>query len=116
MVEIWGSGQARREFMYSGDLADCIDYCLDNFDKMPVYLNAGLGIDYTVDEFYHVIAKVVGYEGSFSHDLSKPEGMKRKLTDISRLSKFGWFAGTSLEDGIRKTFDFYLHKKNEECF
>lgn len=110
-IEIWGSGQARREFMYSGDLADCVAYCLDNFDRMPAYLNVGLGTDYTVDEFYQVIAKVVGYEGNFSHDLSKAEGMKRKLTDISILRKFGWNAGTSLEEGIKKTFDFYLQEK-----
>ena len=110
-IEIWGSGQARREFMYSGDLADCVAYCLDNFDRMPAYLNVGLGTDYTVDEFYQVIAKVVGYEGNFSHDLSKAEGMKRKLTDISILRKFGWTAGTSLEEGIKKTFDFYLQEK-----
>lgn len=107
-VEIWGTGQARREFMYSGDLAACIAYCLAHFDTMPGYLNAGLGMDYTVDEYYQTIARVVGYTGSFTHDESKPEGMKRKLTDLTRLNAFGWSAQTSLEEGIRKTYEFYL--------
>lgn len=107
-VEIWGSGQARREFMYSGDLADSISYCLEHFDSLPGYLNVGLGVDYTVDEYYQTIAKVVGYTGTFTHNRSKPEGMKRKLTDVTRLKKFGWQAKTSLEDGIRETYSFYL--------
>ncbi len=107
-VEIWGTGKARREFMYSGDLADCIAYSLKNFDKMPAYLNVGLGHDYTVDEYYEAIAKVVGYTGRFTHNTEKPEGMKRKLTDVRNLHTFGWRAGTSLEEGLQKTFAFYL--------
>ena len=107
-VEIWGTGKARREFMYSGDLADCIAYSLANFDRLPTYLNVGLGHDYTVDEYYEAIAKVVGYTGNFIHNTDKPEGMKRKLTDVARLSAFGWQAKTSLDEGLSKTFEFYL--------
>ena len=107
-VEIWGTGKARREFMYSGDLADCIAYSIDNFEKMPTYLNVGLGHDYTVDEYYEAIAKVVGYTGQFTHNTEKPEGMKRKLTDVTNLNDFGWQSKTSLDEGLRKTFEFYL--------
>lgn len=107
-VEIWGTGQARREFMYSGDLADCIAYSLKNFDRLPTYLNVGLGHDYTVDEYYEAVAKVVGYKGKFTHNTDKPEGMKRKLTDVTNLSAFGWQAKTSLEEGLCKTFEFYM--------
>lgn len=107
-VEIWGTGKARREFMYSGDLADCIAYSLENFDRLPTYLNVGLGHDYTVDEYYEAIAKVVGYTGTFTHNTEKPEGMKRKLTHVGELSAFGWQASTSLADGLQKTFEFYL--------
>ncbi len=106
-VDIWGTGKARREFMYSGDLADCISYCLDRFDEMPAYLNAGLGYDYTIDEYYDTIAKVIGYTGAFTHNLSQPEGMKRKLTDVNKLQAFGWKAKTSLAEGIKKTYDYY---------
>ncbi len=107
-VEIWGTGKARREFMYSGDLADCIAYSIDNFEKLPIYLNVGLGHDYTVDEYYEAIAKVVGYTGQFTHNTDKPEGMKRKLTDVTNLNAFGWQSKISLIEGLQKTFAFYL--------
>ena len=107
-VEIWGTGKARREFMYSGDLADCIAYSIDNFEKLPTYLNVGLGHDYTVDEYYEAIAKVVGYTGQFTHNTDKPEGMKRKLTDVANLNAFGWQSKISLTEGLQKTFEFYL--------
>lgn len=109
-VEIWGDGTARREFMYTGDLADCIWYAVDNFERLPDLMNVGLGYDYTVDEYYQTIARIVGYKGSFFHDTSKPAGMKRKLTDISRQLAFGWKAKYSLEAGIQETFDFYLEQ------
>ncbi|MBE6091668.1 MAG: GDP-L-fucose synthase [Selenomonas ruminantium] len=107
-VEIWGTGKARREFMYSGDLADCIAYSIDHFEKLPTYLNVGLGHDYTVDEYYEAIAKVVGYTGKFTHNTEKPEGMKRKLTDVTNLNAFGWQSKISLAEGLQKTFEFYL--------
>ena len=107
-VEIWGTGKARREFMYSGDLADCIAYSIDNFEKLPTYLNVGLGHDYTVDEYYEAIAKVVGYTGQFTHNTDKPEGMKRKLTDVANLNAFGWQSKIRLTEGLQKTFEFYL--------
>ena len=108
-VEIWGTGKARREFMYSGDLADCIAYSLANFDKLPTYLNVGLGRDYTVDEYYEAIAKLVGYTGKFTHNTDKPEGMRRKLMDVSTLSAFGWQAKTGLMEGLKKTLGFYMN-------
>ena len=107
-VEIWGTGKARREFMYSGELADCIAYSIDHFEKLPTYLNVGLGHDYTVDEYYEAIAKIVGYTGKFTHNTEKPEGMKRKLTDVTNLNAFGWQSKISLAEGLQKTFEFYL--------
>lgn len=106
-IEIWGDGTARREFMYAGDLADCIWEAVERFDDLPDMMNVGLGEDYSVNDYYETIAKVVGFKGTFTHDLSKPTGMKRKLTDVSRMIKFGWRPKTSLEDGIRQTVDFY---------
>ncbi|MBR6712486.1 MAG: aminotransferase class I/II-fold pyridoxal phosphate-dependent enzyme [Selenomonadaceae bacterium] len=106
-IVIWGDGSARREFMYTGDLADCIWQAVERFDELPDLMNVGLGVDYSVDDYYDVIAKVVGFKGKFTHDLSKPAGMKRKLTDVSRMLKFGWRPKTTLEDGIRQTVDFY---------
>jgi len=106
-LDIWGDGTARREFMYAGDLADFIFYAIDHFEKMPQNINVGLGYDYTINEYYQAIAKVVGFEGAFIHDLSKPIGMKQKLIDDSKLKQFGWKHKTSLEEGLQKTYEFF---------
>lgn len=109
-VDIWGDGQARREFMLAEDLADLVFYALENFEKMPAYLNVGLGHDYTINEYYQVVADVVGFKGQFEHDLSKPVGMKQKLVDTTRLAEFGWKYKTSLKDGLVKTYNYYLNE------
>jgi len=108
ILDIWGDGEARREFMYAEDLAGFIYYALENFESMPQNINVGLGHDYTINEYYETIAKVIGYKGKFIHDLTKPIGMKQKLIDDSKLKEFGWCYKTSLEDGIQKIYDYYL--------
>ena len=109
-VGIWSSGTARREFMYAGDMADCLVHAIRNFNSLPLSMNVGLGYDYTIDEYYRITAEVIGFKGKFVHDLSKPEGMRQKLVDVSRLKSFGWQAKTSLEEGIEKTYKFYLER------
>lgn len=106
-VEIWGDGAARREFMYAEDLAECVKLAVENFEELPELMNVGLGYDYTVNEYYEAVAKVLGYKGRFVHNLDKPAGMKQKLVDISRQTKFGFKPKTSLEEGIRKTYEYY---------
>ncbi len=108
--DIWGSGEARREFMYAEDLADFIYYALENFEEMPQNINVGLGYDYTINEYYKAIAKVIGFKGKFIHDRSKPIGMKQKLIDNTRLKEFGWSYKTSLEEGIKKIYEYYLQE------
>ena len=107
-VNIWGDGLARREFMYAADIADFIYYAVENFNKMPQNINVGLGLDYSIIEYYKIIADVIGYKGKFNHDMTKPTGMKRKLIDDKRLSEFGWSHQTSLELGIKKTYEYFL--------
>jgi GDP-L-fucose synthase len=109
-IDIWGDGTARREFMYTGDLADFIWHAIKNFNKMPQNINVGLGHDFTINEYYQVIANVIGYKGEFSHDLTKPIGMKQKLIDDVKLSEFGWKYKTTLKKGIENIYEFY--KKN----
>lgn len=109
-VEIWGSGEARREFLYAGDLADFVAVAIEKFDQLPELLNVGLGYDYSVNEYYKAAAEVVGYQGEFTHDLSKPVGMARKLVSVEKLEKFGWRAPTDLKTGLQKTLEFYLSK------
>lgn len=111
-VEIWGTGNARREFMYAADLADFVFFALNNWEKIPESVNVGLGFDHSINDYYQTIAKVLGYKGGFHHDLSKPEGMKRKVVSTRLADQLGWKAKTSLEEGIKKTFEFFLVKEN----
>ncbi len=107
-IDIWGDGTARREFMYAGDLADCIIQSVKRFASLPLVMNVGLGHDYTVNQYYQVAAEVIGYKGRFRHDLTKPVGMKQKLVDISKQKEWGWKASTDLRAGIAKTYDYYI--------
>ncbi|WP_127717827.1 NAD-dependent epimerase/dehydratase family protein [Halobacteriovorax sp. HLS] len=107
-VEIWGDGLARREIMYAEDLADFIYFSLDRFNELPEIMNVGLGKDYSINELYSAVAKVVGYKGGFFHNLDRPVGMRKKLLNIKQLESFGWQSGTSLEQGLKLTNDFYL--------
>jgi GDP-L-fucose synthase len=110
-VEIWGDGTARREFMYSEDIADALIRSTKEFDSLPPLMNVGLGHDYTVNEYYQAAADVMGYEGSFVHDLSKPTGMARKLVSVERQANWGWSARHELLEGIKKTYNYFL----KEC-
>lgn len=113
-IDIWGNGEARREFMYAEDLAAFVFYAIDHFKQMPQNLNVGLGTDYTINEYYQAVARVVGYRGRFKHDLSKPVGMKQKLIDDTKLKAFGWSHSTCLEAGIKKTYQFYLNEYDND--
>ncbi len=113
-VDIWGSGKARREFMYVGDLADFIVQALLRFESLPDLINVGLGYDYSIDEYYAAVAQVVGYNGLFTHDLQKPEGMVQKLVDITKLKSFGWKAKTKLERGLTITYNYFLEMEKTQ--
>jgi len=107
-IDIWGDGTARREFMYAGDVADCIHRAITHFETLPGIMNVGLGGDHSIDDYYRAVAEVVGYNGCFTHDLTKPAGMARKLVDTSRLAAWGWTPSTSLKDGIAAAYEFFV--------
>jgi len=107
-IEIWGDGNVRREFMYAGDFADCLIHSIKHFDTLPYLMNVGLGKDYTVNEYYKLVAEVMGYSGSFTHDISKPVGMQHKLVDITKQIDWGWQKRNEIKEGITATYDFYL--------
>ena len=107
-VEVWGDGTARREFMYAEDLADAVVRAINNFDTLPNYMNIGLGHDYTINEYYHAAAEIIGYTGGFVYNLSKPVGMARKLVSVKRQQAWGWSAKHDLYAGISKAYEFYL--------
>jgi len=107
-VEIWGPGTARREFMYAADFCEFLWLAVEKFDTLPIRMNVGVGYDMSVNEYYELVASVVGYRGSFCNRLDKPVGMKRKLVDIEKLAAWGWSAKTSLRDGVQRTYDYFL--------
>ena len=107
-VEIWGTGEGRREFMFVEDLVDFIVWSFNHYDELPSLINVGLGLDYSIIEYYQAIANVIGFNGEFTYDLSKPEGMKRKLCSVKKQHELGWRPKHSLEEGLEKTYKFYL--------
>ncbi|MBC7428811.1 MAG: NAD-dependent epimerase/dehydratase family protein, partial [Bacteriovorax sp.] len=108
-VVIWGDGSARREFMYSEDLADAIFFAVKNFSKLPQNTNVGLGFDYSIKEYYETIAEVVGFKGRFDFDVTKPKGMQQKLLNIDKMKELGWKSQTDLKTGLKRSHDFYLN-------
>ena len=107
-IEIWGDGKARREFMYSEDLANAIWFCVEKIDQLPQTLNIGMGRDYSVFEYYDQVSKVINLKCNYVYDLSKPVGMNQKLLDSSLINKLGWNPKFSLIDGIKATYNYFL--------
>ena len=110
IISIWGNGLARRECMYAGDFADFVFHAINDFENMPQNINVGLSHDYTINEYYQKIADIIGYQGKFTHDLSKPIGMQQKLIDSMKLKSFGWQHKITLDQGIQKTYDYFLNR------
>jgi GDP-L-fucose synthase len=109
-VVLWGSGTPRREFLHVDDLADACVHLLDHYDE-PEPINVGVGTDVTIRELAELVAKVVGYTGAISNDLSKPDGTPRKLLDVSRLGALGWKPSIGLDEGVAATYDWYLEQQ-----
>jgi len=103
-VTIWGTGTPRREFLHVDDLADACIFLMNTFNE-PGFVNIGTGTDLSIQELARMIARIVGFEGEITNDLSKPDGTPRKLLDVSKLSAMGWKARIGLEAGIRAVYE-----------
>ena len=110
-VSVWGTGNARREFMASDDMADACVYLMEKYDakELGEFINIGVGYDLTIRELVEAVAKVMGYVGTLVFDTSKPDGAPRKLVDSSRLSALGWRPKVDLEEGLRAVYADYLN-------
>jgi GDP-L-fucose synthase len=109
-VEIWGSGRPRREFLHVDDLADASVFLMRTWLD-DEHVNIGTGEDVTIAELAQLIGRVVGFDGRFVFDPSKPDGTPRKLLDVSKLTALGWRYRTDLETGIRQTYSWYVSTK-----
>jgi GDP-L-fucose synthase len=111
-VIVWGSGSPFREFLYVDDLADACVFLMERYAYQQVgeFINIGTGKDITIRDLALLVRDIVGFKDSIEHDLSKPDGTPKKLLDISRMAKLGWKATTSLEVGIKKSYEFYIHE------
>lgn len=111
-VTLWGSGKPKREFVFSEDVADASLFAMRNADKLENHhYNIGTGIDCSIKELAEMIAKVTNYTGKILWDKSKPDGAAQKLLDSSKMTSLGFKPTTSLEEGLRKTCQWYQAKK-----
>jgi GDP-L-fucose synthase len=109
-VVLWGTGAPLREFLFTADLADGLVFLMKHYSGES-HLNLGTGREHTIRQLAEAIAKAAGWQGSFVYDTSKPDGMPRKVMDVSRLAALGWTAQTRFEDGIRTAYDWYVANK-----
>jgi len=114
-VVIWGSGVSRREFLYVDDLADALHWLMENYDEKR-FLNIGTGEDVSIKELAEMIREIVGYGGELVFDVTKPDGMPKKLLDVSKINALGWKHKTSLDEGLKMAYKHFLDsdKKNNE--
>jgi len=106
-VELWGSGSPMREFLFVDDMAEAVVFALEN--DLPEFLyNIGSGKDVTIKELAETIQGVVGFKGNILWDKSKPDGTPRKLLDVSKMRDLGWSYSTELNEGIEKTYQWFL--------
>lgn len=106
-IDVWGSGRPRREWLHVEDLANACVMLMESEATGGVY-NVGVGADLSIRELAEKVARVVGFRGALRFDASKPDGMPRKLLDVSRIASLGWQPLHSLDEGIRLTYDWCL--------
>ena len=111
---IWGTGKPLREFLHVDDLADACIFLMENVNSDDIYnqnisqINIGSGSEISIDELAHKIIDVIGYNGDIKFDTSKPNGTMRKFLDSSRINALGWKPSINLDDGLKKTYEWFL--------
>ncbi len=111
-VTLWGSGNPKREFLYVDDLAEAVLFTFEEQLKGNLY-NVGTGKDLKIKELAELIQEIVGHQGEIVWDKSKPDGTPRKLLDVSKMEAKGWHHQTALEEGLEKTYHWYLENQDQ---
>ncbi|MBN8861172.1 MAG: GDP-L-fucose synthase [Sphingobacteriales bacterium] len=109
-VVVWGTGNPRREFMFADDLADACVFLMENYSE-KAFVNIGVGTDISIRELAELVKEVIGYNGSFVFDTSRPDGTPQKLMDVSRLHALGWKHTISLREGIQLAYKDFLKRE-----
>ncbi len=114
-VEIWGTGMPKREFLYVDDLADACIFLMRNLEAIDLYeskishLNVGSGEEISIKDLAKTIQNIIGFDGELEFNTKFPDGMARKLLDVSRIKKLGWSSKTNLEVGLKRTYKWFLN-------
>lgn len=111
-VTVWGTGNPRREFLHVDDLADAVVFLMDNYSDETA-VNIGVGTDATIREVAEMVKNVVGFDGELVFDGSKPDGMPRKLLDVSKLHNLGWSDKIPFEEGLKRTYGWFLDHQDD---
>lgn len=112
-IALWGSGRPKREFIFSSDIAQASIFAMNNADRLEnSHYNVGTGIDYSIKEISKIIANIVNFKGKIEWDTTKPDGTPRKILDSRKFFSLGWKPITTLENGLRLTYEWYV-KNNE---
>ena len=106
MVELWGSGTPKREFLYIDDLAKSLIFLMNEYNEAQ-HINIGAGEDISISDLAIIIKDIVGFEGQVIWDARKPDGTPRKLLDTTKINRLGWEVETSLKEGIKKTYEWF---------
>lgn len=106
-ITLWGSGKPRREFLHVDDVADAVLFALEHYSGEE-HLNVGTGEDIPIIDLARLIGEVVGWDGIYELDSSKPDGMMRKLLDVSKMAELGWSAKIGLREGLASTYESFL--------
>lgn len=109
-VVLWGSGKPLREFLSVDDCADGLVFLLKHYSGLD-FVNLGTGVEHSILELAQAVAKAAGWNGRFTHDLTKPDGMPRKLMNVSRINALGWRAKTRLEDGLVQAYRWFAENE-----
>ena len=110
-VEIWGSGNPQREFLHVDDVADACVFLMENYDSREI-INIGSGVEISIRDLSLLIRDVVGFEGDIRFNTSMPDGMPRKLLDVSRISALGWKPTLSLRQGLESTYQWFRDNRH----
>lgn len=106
VVELWGTGTPRREFLFVDDMADAMVFLMENYSEEG-HINVGTGTDMTILELAQAIARIVGWQGNFTFDPTKPDGAPRKVMDVSKLTEMGWTAKTPFNEALAQTLQHH---------